>query len=206
MNNGLVQKNIHVGSVFQNEQELLSSLIDLYCPIGIELDPMYHQGKFYKNSVKRPDLIFDIDPIVPECKYADARKLSLEKNSIKSEILDPPFVFGIHGTSQNQKNNQMAKKFGIFPTFRELSLLYQELLYESFRVLEKKGVLIFKSQDYTDSKTTLTHCHIHQWALEVGFKIEDIAILHCTINKIWNPNLTQRHLRKHHCYFMVFRK
>lgn len=197
----------HIGSVFDNQTELLEALIKLYCPAGIDLDPMYHKGNFYNEIIKKPDLIFDLNPIELNCKPADARKLPLESQSVNSIILDPPFVFGIHGKDgAHQKNNHMAKEYGIFPSFRELSLLYQELLYEAYRVLKKKGVLLFKCQDYTDSKTTLTHCFIYQWAIESKFKIEDIAILNSKIPKVSNTNLTQRHLRKQHCYFLVMRK
>lgn len=195
----------HVGSVFTDQRELLSSLIKLYSPDGIELDPMYHKGNFYKN-IPKPTHIFDINPTLPECQYGDARKLPFEKNTINSMILDPPFVFGFHGKeATHQKNNIMAKEFGIFPSFRDLSLFYQEILYKAHRILKKKGVLIFKCQDYTDSKTTLTHCLIHNWSQEIGFRIEDIAILNSG-TKITNPNLTQRYLRKHHCYFFVMIK
>ena len=196
----------HIGSVFEDQQELLSALIKLYSPEGIELDPMYHKGNFYLD-VEKPKMMFDINPTEKDCGYADARKLPLEKNSINSMILDPPFVFGVHGKNgTHQKNNRMAKEFGIFDSFRELSLLYQEILYEAYRILKKSGTLIFKCQDYTDSKTTLTHCYVYQWAMNVGFKVEDIAILNNTNHKIYNPNLTQRHLRKYHTYFLVMKK
>jgi len=65
--------------------------------------------------------------------------------------------------------------------------------------------LIFKCQDFTDSKTTLTHCFVWLWALEQGFICKDLAIL-IKPNKIYNSNTHQRHLRKIHSYFYVFEK
>lgn len=200
-----VQINRHVGSVFESETELLSNLIKLYCPNGIELDPMYNKGHFYRNLPK-PKFVSDLEPRLENIPKADARNLDFESNSIESMILDPPFLFNIHGKNGIQGEYANSKRYGIFPSFRELSLTYQELLFESYRILKKKGILLFKCQDYTDSKTTLTHCYVNQWALEVGFKIEDIAILHISKGKIANHNTTQRHLRKHHSYFLVFKK
>ena len=67
------------------------------------------------------------------------------------------------------------------------------------------GVLIFKCQDYTDSKTTMTHSLVYSWATEQGFYAKDLAIL-VKPNKIYNGKTTQRHLRKIHTYFWVFIK
>ena len=72
--------------------------------------------------------------------------------------------------------------------------------------MKKGGILIFKCQDYTDSKTTMVHCFVWQWALEQGFYPKDLAILNLPKNKISYPNLKQRHLRKVHSYFWVFQK
>lgn len=52
----------------------------------------------------------------------------------------------------------------------------------------------------------MTHCYVWKWAIEQGFYAKDIAILNLPIAKIYNGNLTQRHLRKTHCYFYVFVK
>lgn len=88
---------------------------------------------------------------------------------------------------------------------KKLEEMYKGALKEFFRLLDKKGVVLFKCQDYTDSKTTMTHCLIWKWAIEQGFYVKDLAIL---INKrrIFNPNLKQRHLRKTHTYYFVLQK
>ena len=118
-------------------------------------------------------------------------------------ILDPPFMFGKHGQTVN---NVVNKRYTMFDTFEELESCYKGILSEAYRVLKKKGLLIFKCQDYTDSKTTMTHCMVYEWAKELGFYAKDIAILNLPISKIYNGNLVQRHLRKTHCYFWVFIK
>jgi len=52
-----------IQSVFQDEQELLKAVIKIHCPEGIELDPMYFKGNFYK-QISKPKKIYDINPQV----------------------------------------------------------------------------------------------------------------------------------------------
>lgn len=193
----------HYKSVFDNEQDLLQALIDLH--LGgqdIELDPMYFRGNFYKNGINDPKYKFDLTPQVLGVEQADAQDLPLPDNSIERMILDPPFLFGIHGKT---KQYYSSKTHTIFKNFDELYECYEGIIKEANRVLKKKGILIFKCQDYTDSKTTMTHVHAYHLATLAGFYAKDIAIL-VKPNKVYNGNTTQRHLRKIHTYFWVFRK
>ena len=207
--------NKHYKSVFSNEQELLKALIDIHLDgEDIKCDPMYYKGNFYKDGVAIPEYISDINPqnegrtfyiLRPLLNYAqkeDARDLPMEDNFLDSIILDPPFLFGIHGKTREYYS---SRTHTIFKDFSELETLYQAILKEAYRLLKKKGILIFKCQDYTDSKTTMTHSLVYNWAIELGFYAKDLAIL-VKPNKIYNGNLTQRHLRKIHTYFWVFQK
>lgn len=194
-------------SVFDNEQECIQSILDLHNDgNAIDVDPMYNKGAFYKNSVvQKPLLRFDLEAKLKEydAEYADARKLPMESNSIKCMILDPPFIFNPHGQA---KNNSAVVRFSAFEDFDQLKKCYLSIIQEAFRVLDYKGILIFKCQDYTDGKTTMTHCLVWKWAIEQGFYAKDIAIVDVKKGKKYNPYLKQRHLRKSHCYFWVFEK
>jgi len=193
----------HYGSVFNDEQELLNTIIKIHCNSGIELDPMFNKGMFYKKGiVDKPKYMFDIEPQVEGVQKGDATNLPLDDSSINLMVLDPPFLFGIHGKTEQ---NVCSKRYTIIPSFDELKKLYIGIIKESSRVLKKGGILIFKCQDYTDSKTTMTHCFVYQWALENGFYAKDLCLLVKT-NKIFNPNTTQRHFRKVHSYFWIFKK
>ncbi len=149
------QNNKMKPTVFDNEQELLKTVLSIHAPNGIELDPMYSKGNFYK-EIDKPKYIYDINPQVEECMYRDATNLPLKDNTINSMILDPPFMFGIHGKAEKYI---MSTRFGIFKNFAELEILYKGVLKESYRILKIKGVLIFKCQDYTDSKTTMVQIY-----------------------------------------------
>jgi len=193
----------HYKSVFENEQELLKAIIDIHLSgKDIELDPMYNKGNFYRDGVKQPDYIYDLEPQGLFCKKGDATKLPYENESFNNMILDPPFLFGIHGQAINYT---CSKRYTIFKNFNELEKLYKGILLEAHRILKKKGILIFKCQDYTDSKTTMTHALVYNWATEIGFYNKDLAIL-VKSNKVYNGNLTQRHLRKIHTYFLILIK
>mgnify|MGYP003134030987 CR=1 FL=1 len=193
----------HYGSVFNDEQELINAIIKIHCNKGIELDPMYNKGMFYKKGiVDKPKYMFDINPQVYGVEKGDATALSIDNSSINVMILDPPFLFGIHGKTEE---NVCSKRYTIIPSFDDLKRLYIGIIKESSRVLKKGGILIFKCQDYTDSKTTMTHCFVYQWALENGFYAKDLCLL-VKSNKIFNPNTTQRHFRKVHSYFWIFQK
>lgn len=196
----------HIFSVFDNEQNLIKSILDIHNDgKDIDLDPMYSKGMFYKNTLNKPKYRYDLNAISNgyDAIDGDATKIPLPNNSIHCMILDPPFMFGKHG---QMKNNVINKRYTMFDSFNDLEQCYKGILTEAFRLLEKKGILIFKCQDYTDSKTTMTHCLVYQWATEIGFYAKDIAILNLPMSKIYNGNLKQKHLRKKHCYFWVFEK
>jgi len=190
-------------SVYQDEQELLKAIIEVHLDgMNIHIDPMYFKGNFYK-QIPKPFHRFDINPKDNDCFKADARNLPLEDNYACNIILDPPFMFGLHGKT---KKYYSSATHGIFKDFSELEDLYKKILKEAYRVLKPNGILIFKCQDYTDSKTTMVHCFVWKWAMEIGFYPKDLAILWLPKNKIYNSKLKQRHLRKTHSYFWVFQK
>lgn len=196
----------HISSFFDNEQECINAILQIHNNgQDIELDPMYNKGKFYKNTLNKPKLRFDINANKNgyDAQNGDATNLPLNNNSIHCMILDPPFMFGSHGQT---KNNVINKRYTMFDNYSEMEQCYKNILKEAYRILDKNGILIFKCQDYTDSKTTMTHCLVYQWALEQGFYAKDLAILNLPVSKIYNGNLKQRHLRKTHCYFYVFAK
>lgn len=192
-------------SFYTNEQELLKALLEIHNDgKDIELDPMFFKGNFYKDGINFPKMKFDINPQSQYIQKADAKDLPVNSASISCMILDPPFLF--EKRKREQKNYVSRTHTMFHKGFEELEECYKGILKEAYRVLKKKGILIFKCQDYTDAKTTMTHCYVWEWARELGFYAKDIAILNIPQSKIYNPNLKQRHFRKTHTYFWVFEK
>lgn len=168
----------------------------------IALDPMFFKGNFYRDGIERPTFVSDLNPQFDGVEEADATALSFNDESISSIILDPPFMIANRPT---QREFYSSKTHTFYDSFEALEKSYKELLAEAHRILKPKGVLFFKCQDYTDTKTTMTHNWVWKWAEEQGFYTKDLAIL-VLPNKIYNGNTTQRHLRKIHTYFFVFVK
>jgi len=197
-----MKKSNLIKSVSDSQDEILNWIMQLYNVKQFDLDPTYSKGVFYKN-IPEPCLKFDLNPQIECVQQADCTNLPIEPNSLQSIVFDPPFMFGTHGQT---KNNKMNKRFTMFDSFSELCIMYQDSLKEFYRVLNKKGILIFKCQDYTDSKTTMTHCLVWQWAEQLGFYAKDLFILTAKGGRIYNPKLTQRHARKFHSYLWIFQK
>jgi len=200
--------NILIKSISYDENEILNNIIKLHCKTNIELDATFSKGNFYKGKVKEPIWKFDLYPQVSGVVKADCRDLSnyVKDGCINTLIFDPPFL-ATKGKSLdiNNQSNKINKRFGIYPTEKELHQFYIDTLKEFYRILKKRGIVIFKCQDYTDSKTTMTHCHVFNWAEQNGFYAKDVFILFSK-NRIFNPNVEQRHSRKFHSYYWVFQK
>jgi len=199
-----------IKSISYDQEEIIQCIIDLHIVEDkIDCDPTYSRGNFYKGTILEPRLKYDIDPISSSVIKADARALPLKDGSLKSVIFDPPFL-ATKGPSLkgNAANNKINKRFGVYPTEPELFKFYQDSLIEFYRVLELKGVLIIKSQDKVSSgKQYFSHCYIHDWAKELGFYPLDLFILLAKNRLVadWQKE-NQKHARKFHSYFWVFRK
>lgn len=118
----------HIFSFFENEQDCISSILKIHNDgKGIELDPMYNRGMFYKNTLSKPKFRFDVNASKNgyDAKDGDATNLPLDNHSIHSMILDPSFMFGSHGQT---KNNVINKRYTMFDNFAELERCYKGIL------------------------------------------------------------------------------
>ena len=194
-----------IKSVMNNDRDILEAISILY--LGgkfFDVDSTYSKGIFYKDLPK-PKYKFDLNPQVDDVIKWDVKELSKYpfKDRIKSIVFDPPFMFGKHGKTDE---NIMAKRFTMFDSWEDLKETYQKSLQEFYKILVKGGIVAFKCQDYTDNKTTLTHSFVIQWGIDVGFKTEDLFIKVTNTGRIYNPKVKQRHARKFHSYWIVFKK
>lgn len=194
---------------FSNE-EILRNIIELYVPSRrIELDPTYSKGNFYKtNVIDEPILKFDIFPQREEVVQADCRNLPLKDCSVSSIVFDPPFL-ATKGKSLvvDSSANIIARRFSVFPTEKELHRFYVESLKELHRVLKDDGILIFKCQDKVSSgKQYFSHVFICNEAERIGFSAVDLFVLLAKTRLVAAWQRKQRHARKFHCYYWVFKK
>lgn len=193
-----------IKSVMNSDKDILLAIRQLYLDgKNFDLDPCFSTGKFY-DDLETPKIKYDKEPKLSEVIKNDLMEgIPLENNSVNGIVFDPPFMFGKHGKTEQ---NIMTKRFTMFDNWQDLENMYKKALMELYRILIKGGVVAFKCQDYTDSKTTLTHCFVWKWAIEIGFNVEDIFIQTFKGGRVWNSNLVQRHARKYHSYWIVLKK
>lgn len=196
-----------IKSISYDQEEIIRNILKLYVPTQtIDCDPTYSKGLFYKN-ITPPRYKYDINPI-EGVEYGDCRNLPLKSQSLNCIMFDPPFL-ATTGKSlqQNDDNNIINKRFGVYPSETELHQFYIDSLYEFYRILKDKGILIFKCQDKISSGTQyMSHVFIINMAEKMGFYTKDLFIL-LSKNRIvaqWQRN--QKHSRKFHSYFIVFEK
>lgn len=198
-----------ISSINYSQDEIIKNILSLHCEgKEIECDPTYSKGVFYK-KIKRPIYTFDINPQDELTIKADCRNLPLTNESINIMMFDPPFVIGSGPSLNNTDSSQsiIQKRFSGFKTGNELFKFYRESLDEFYRVMKKKGILIFKSQDVVGcGKQWLSHVEIINYAYKIGFYPKDIFILNAKSRIISGKVKKQQHARKYHSYFLVFKK
>jgi hypothetical protein len=190
-----------IKSINLDEAIILNDIIALHnAGRPFDLDPTYSRGSLYMSGkVPRPWLTSDILPGAN--LQADVTCLPLADASLDSIIFDPPFMFRPHG-----QLCAAEVRFTMFADWAALARTYQGALAEFARVLRPKGIVAFKCMDYTDKKSTMTHCFVHHWAIERGFYVKDLFVRYRTHGPAYDPTKTQRHARKFHCYWWVLQK
>ena len=199
-----------VKSISYSQAEILQNILDLYVPSRkIDCDPTFSKGGFYQGTgIQKPQYRFDISPIAGVV-YADCRSLPLRSDTLNCIVFDPPFLATTgQSLASAGNNNVINKRFGVYPSEKELHQLYVSSLLEFHRILKENGILIFKCQDKVSSgKQYMSHVFIMNEAVKAGFYPKDLFIL-LARNRImahWQEK-NQKHARKFHCYFWVFQK
>lgn len=193
-------------STYTDENELLEDMIGFYSPLGIDLDPCYSKGNFYK-SIQEPRHAYDIAPQFDFVKESCATKIDLQDASLQSIMFDPPFLATTGPSLQTTEGNIINRRFSVFPSEKALLQFYRDAMENFYRMLQPGGFLFFKCQDKVSSgKQYFSHVYIHEIAYSLGFYPKDLFIL-VKSNRIvadWQRN--QQHARKFHCYYWVFEK
>lgn len=199
---------MYVKSVSYDQHQILRWILKLHCEADIELDPTYSKGGFYKKGVKFPKYKLDLFPSREGVVAADAENLPVKSGSISTMVFDPPFLAtkGKSLTEPDSKgSNRIVRRFGCYPSEKELFTFYRNSLIEFKRVLKPGGVLIFKCQDKVSSgKQYFSHKFVMDCAEDLGYYLKDLFILVVKNRMIpkWQT-VNQQHARKFHSYFLV---
>lgn len=193
----------------KSDAELLELMLDFYPrkrPRQI-LDATYNAGRFWKGSTRKV-IGMDIDLKFNPDIVGDNRDMPFKDGSFDVVVYDPPHV----PNQGKDKTKDFGTRFGlVIKSLRgqgyNLNHLYEPFATEAFRVLRQEGVLFCKIADYI-------HDHRYQWA-HVEFLKAAVAAGFCPCDCIVkirkNPIVDPRwkkahHARRHHCYWLVFRK
>lgn len=200
-----------VKSISYDQTEIINNILKLHVPEHkINCDPTFSKGVFYKDTgIEPPKHKFDISPQCDGVEFGDSRNLPLTSNSLRCIMFDPPFL-ATTGKSlkETSQNNMINKRFGVYPSEKELHQFYIDSLKEAYRLLQNNGILIFKCQDKISSgKQYMTHVFVMNEAVKLGFYPKDMFILLAKNRLVadWQTR-NQKNARKYHCYFWVFQK
>ena len=193
-----------------NNTEVFEKILELYVSPGSRIaDVTYGQGAFWKNVDKNRYKIYPSDVKTG----IDCRNLPYENETYDCIVLDPPYMHTPGGTAhvnhQNfenyYKNNSIVNNE---KKYHDAVLdLYFKASKEACRVLKKKGILIIKCQDEVcANKQRLTHVELINELSKYGYICEDLFVIIRNNKPGVSRIIKQRHARKNHSYFLVFRK
>lgn len=194
-----------ISTIGYDQHEIIKDIISLHCPQGIELDPTYSKGNFYNRpGIDEPLEKFDLFPQTDDTLRANANNLPHLNSSISSIMFDPPFLVGY---TKEKPSGIIGERFHGFRYIKDLWDWYSECLAEFYRILEPKGILIFKCQDtVSGGKNWFSHVYIMKEAERIGFYNKDLFILLAKNRIVGHNHSKQQHARKYHSYFIVLKK
>lgn len=199
-----------LNTVCRSNDEGFARILRLYARPGDRIaDPTYGNGVFWKNIDKTLYTILETDLK----EGVDLRSLPYQDDSLDVLVNDPPYRYTPeknkkqddvpgHGKVDSLYSLQSAK----LTNTQAVLQLYYDGMKEGVRVLRVGGFLIVKCQDTVqDGKNIWVHVLLMQKAEELGYACRDLLVVApaSVLKTRWDR---QRHLRKAHSYFLVFRK
>jgi SAM-dependent methyltransferase len=197
-------------SLWEGEDyQLIERMLNFY-PRGKPkriLDATVNAGRFWRGSNRRV-IGLDVEMRYRPNIVGDNMHMPFRDESIDVVVYDPPHV-------PNQGRDRLKDfntRFGLglkspAENGYNFSHLYLPFVQEAYRILKPEGILFCKIADYV-------HNHCLQWAhIEMvqagsatGFQPCD-CIVKVRKGPIIDPKWKKaHHARRHHCYWLVFRK
>lgn len=126
-----------IQTIGYNQHDIIKDIITLHCPQGIELDPTYSKGVFYKKSdIDQPLEKFDLHPQTDDTLQANANNLPHLDGQVSSIMFDPPFICG---HTKDIPTGIIGRRFHGFRYVSDLWKWYDECLFEFNRILDRGG-------------------------------------------------------------------
>lgn len=191
------------------DAELLEMMLDFYPGRRprLILDATVNIGRFWKDT-KRHVIGLDMEVKHSPDIVGDNRYMPFPDSKFDVVVYDPPHI----PNQGKDRSKDFNTRFGLVlkspaENGYNFSHLYPPFVREAYRVLKPEGILFCKITDYT-------HGHRFQWA-HVDLIRAAVATRFCPCDcivkvrkgPIVDPRWkTAHHARRHHCYWLVFRK
>ena len=192
-----------------DDAELIEQLLRFYPhkrPRRI-LDATVNHGRFWRGS-KRRVIGLDVEARYKPSIVGDNMRMPFRDASVDVIVYDPPHV----PNQGRDKQKDFTARFGLgmkslVENGHNFSHLYKAFVGEAYRVLKPKGVLFCKVADYVHNhRLQWAHVELAKFAAEAGFCPCD-CIVKIRKGPIVDPKWkTAHHARRHHCYWLIFRK
>jgi hypothetical protein len=200
-----VSKDAALSTVFASNESAVAALMRLYAREGQTVaDVTYGRGVFWK-AVPFVESLYSFRPS-DLLTGTDFRNLPYPGSDVDVLVLDPPYRYTPEKNQAHVTDAQYQLQASAPTRTQGVIELYGDGLREAHRVLKTGGFAFVKCQDTVqDGKNIWTHCELMREAEALGFAVRDLAVV---VNDSapatrWS---FQRHLRKHHSYFLVLRK
>lgn len=213
---GRVSSDLIVSAHVGTNDEQFKEIARLYLNDGATVaDITYGKGVFWKNIDVTKYNFYPTDIKTG----VDARKLPYSNDFLDVCVFDPPYMEGLFRRSEahlagsgtyssfrEYYSNSTVTTDGVLKYHDKVIDLYLSVTREVYRVLKDKGVYIVKCQDEVSAnKQKLTHVEIIYALEKMGFYCEDIFVLVRNNRPGVSRVLKQKHARKNHSYFLVFK-
>lgn len=230
---GIATTNVICSAYIDNNDEVFKDILTLFVEEGSTIaDVTFGLGVFWNKVDTTKYNVLPSDLYLKEetkRKYAslnprdgvNCKELPYESVSLDALVLDPPYMesfyrkqteqIGGTGTHYSFRRayssgigNEKAEKAKYHDAVTEM---YIKAGSEAHRVLKDNGIFIVKCQDEVSAnKQRLTHVEIITAYEQMGFYCEDIFIVVRANKPVVSRLKEQKHARKNHSYFLVFRK
>lgn len=207
---GVPTNDLVFSAMVGTNAEMFPSILSLYVPSHSTIaDVTYGKGVFWKGVQRSLYRVLATDIT----SGVDSRELPYSDATIDCVVFDPPYMHTPGGTAHDGHQNfeQYYANNGRNTTglkYHEAVLdLYIRSGTEAWRVLRPGGIYIVKCQDEVCAcRQRLTHLEIINHFTERMFEAEDLFVLLRNNRPGVSRIIRQKHARKNHSYFIVFRK
>lgn len=195
-----------IRSVSESQDEILCNILRLHVKKKtFDCDLTFSKGNFY-HVIDVPLLKFDKYP-----QMEGVRPLSEANDilscSLHSLVIDLPFIVNSDNKGNFSKHSKLARRFDFFTSETELYKTYDDMIKLAYDKLSYGGFLIMKVMDvYGVNGQLWISNYVQNKAKKYCFIHDDTFILIARTKYLYSNGRQQRHARKYHSYFFVFRK